>query len=39
MHGGDSFECQPKHKGLSEINFGGVAESHRKIERHSMIEI
>lgn len=23
MHGGDSFECQPKQKGLSEINFGG----------------
>lgn len=23
MRGGDSFECQPKHKDLSEINLGG----------------
>ena len=36
MHGGDSFECQSKHKSLYEINFGGVAESCRKRERNHM---
>lgn len=35
MHRGDSFECQPKHKDLSEINLGG-GESQRKMERNSM---
>lgn len=33
MHGGDSFECQPKHKSLSEINLGSGSKSSEDREK------